>query len=228
MKKTSISSLFLALVSVVYLFLSLITGILTEASAEFWAGFGCLTFGAAVAIAILLIFANRQTTIRDVFFNAPIYYIGFVYFAVTAVLSVLHMLVGFFTFKRLLILQLIAFAVFAVYFILALVSKTNAETVNENVAEKNAFIREMTAKLNTLSALCADREMKLKLESLAEEFRYSKPACLTALDEVEGLIRQKVAVLDYQIEKNDMESASETMADIGKALLSRNETAKRC
>ena len=83
MKKKSVSTLLLTLVGAVYLFISVIVGILTEATEEFWMGFGFFTFATAVAVTLLLIFANSKTTIRDVFFNAPIYYIGAVYFAVS-------------------------------------------------------------------------------------------------------------------------------------------------
>ena len=83
MKKLSISTLFLTLVGSIYLFVSLVFGIITGADADFWTGFGFLTFGAIVAVVILLLFGNKQTTIKDVFFNAPIYYIGAVYFAVS-------------------------------------------------------------------------------------------------------------------------------------------------
>lgn len=119
MKKLSISTLFLILIGSIYLFVSLIFGVITGADADFWTGFGFFTFGTIVAVAILLLFGNKQTTIKDVFFNAPIYYIGAVYFAVSGIISVLHMLIGLLPFNWLFVIELIVFAVFAVYFILA-------------------------------------------------------------------------------------------------------------
>lgn len=226
MKKLSISKLFLALVGCVYLFVSLIMGIITDASPSFWTGFGFLTFAVVLAVVVLLCFGSENTTIKDVFFNAPVYYIGTVYFVVSGVISVLHMIAGLLTLKWLFVAQLITFALFAVYFILSLVGKTNAENVIEKVAEKNSFIREITSKLNTAAGICTDRETKLKIEALAEEFQYSKPSAGAELDNIENKIRQSAAILDYQVGKSDFEGVAETVAVMSKDLVKRNEIAK--
>lgn len=227
MKKKSVSTLLLTLVGAVYLFISVIVGILTEATEEFWMGFGFFTFATAVAVTLILIFANRKTTIRDVFFNAPIYYIGAVYFAVSGALSVLHMLVGLLSFKWMLLIQLAILAVFAVYFIVALIHKTNAENVIQTVADKNAFIRDMSARLNVAAATCGDRETKLQLEKLAEDFQYSKPAAGEELQNVESILAQTVATLENQVYAQDYAAASATAATVRRGLLKRNDIAQR-
>lgn len=226
MKRTNISTLFLTLVGIIYMFVSLGAGIITGASSDFWGGFGFLTFGAAVAIIILLIFGNSQTTMKDVFFNTPIYYIGMVYFVVTGIVSVIHMLTGLLSFKWLFVVQLIVFAVFVIYFIFAMINKTNAENVTQKVVEKNNFIRDMNTKLNTIAKICTNRETNIKIESLSEEFKYSIPAAGAGLKEIEDTIKQSVDVLEYQIEKNEFDMADKTLDDIRKALNRRNETAK--
>ncbi len=204
MKKLSIPTLFLTLVGSIYLFVSLIFGVVTGADADFWTGFGFFTFGAIVAVVILLLFGNKQTTIKDVFFNAPIYYIGAVYFAVSGIISVLHMLIGLLPFKWLFVIELIVFAVFAVYFILAMVSKTNAENVTEKVKVKNDFIRTMTVKLENIASGIEDRDTRIKVESLAEEFKYSKPIAHKDLIEIESKI--EIAV-DELAEANDIDAS---------------------
>lgn len=220
MKTTKISNLFLALVGGIYLFISLIVGIITEGSAAFWVGFGFFTFNALIAILILLLFANKETTIRDVFFNAPLYYIGTVYFAAAGILSVLHMLIGLLALQWVFVVQLIIFAIFAIYFILALVHKTNAENVIEKVKLKNDFIRTMTAKLEDLAAGIADRETRIKVEALAEEFKYSKPIAHKDLVELETKI--EIAV----IELADAEDMNASIKAIQLMLTQRNNLAK--
>ncbi len=226
MKKTSVSTLLLTLVGCVYLFVSVIVGIITEASEGFLMGFGFFTFAAAVAVALLLLFANRKTTIRDVFFNAPIYYIGAAYFAAAGVLSVLHMFLGLLSFRWLFLLQLAIFAVFAVYFIVAMIHRNNAENVIQKVADKQAFIREVSSRLNMAAASCADRAVKLQLESLAEEFQYSKPAAGAELQNAEDVLSQMVQQLENQLLAQDYEAAASTMSAMRRGLLKRNEIAK--
>ncbi len=227
MKKTSVSTLLLALVGCVYLFVSVIVGIITEASEEFLTGFGFFTFSAAVAVALLLIFANRKTTIRDVFFNAPIYYIGAAYFAAAGVLSVLHMFLGLLSFRWLFLIQLAIFAVFTVYFIVAMIYRNNAENVIQKVADKQAFIRDVSARLNVAATSCADRATKSQLELLAEEFQYSKPAAGEELQNVENVLSQMVPQLESQLLAQDYEAAANTMATMRRGLLKRNDIAKR-
>ena len=226
MKKSNISKLFLALICCSYLFVCLIAGIITEGAPSFWVGFGFLTFGAVIALAISLIYGNGKTTIRDVYFNAPIYYIGIVYYVISGIVSVLHMLFGLISFKWLLIVQMINFAIFAVYFIFAMISKTNAENVIQKVADKNHFIRNMTVNLNAVAESCNDRETKIKLEALAEEMQYSKPASYPALEEIEADIKRKVAILDYQIGNSELVPANETIVSIRKSLVERNRIAQ--
>ena len=220
MKTTKISNLFLALVGGIYLFISLIAGIITGGSAAFWVGFGFFTFNALIAILILLLFANKETTVRDVFFNAPLYYIGTVYFAAAGILSVLHMLIGLLALQWVFVVQLIVFAIFAVYFILALVQKTNAENVIEKVKLKNDFIRTMTAKLEDLAAGIEDRETRIKVEALAEEFKYSKPIAHKDLVELETKI--EIAV----IELADAEDMNASIKAVKLMLTQRNNLAK--
>ena len=220
MKTTKISNLFLALVGGIYLFISLIAGIITGGSAAFWVGFGFFTFNALIAILILLLFANKETTVRDVFFNAPLYYIGTVYFAAAGILSVLHMLIGLLALQWVFVVQLIVFAIFAIYFILALVQKTNAENVIEKVKLKNDFIRTMTAKLEDLAAGIEDRETRIKVEALAEEFKYSKPIAHKDLVELETKI--EIAV----IELADAEDMNASIKAVKLMLTQRNNLAK--
>lgn len=225
MKKTNISALLLSLIGIIFLFVSLVAGLITGVSEAFLTGLGFFAFNTVVAFVLVLAYGNRKTTIRDVFFNAPIYYIGTVYFAVSGLVSVLHMLTGLLSVKWLVIVQLLVLGVFAVYFIFSLAVKGNAGNVSLQVAEKNAFIRDMHDKVSTLATSCGDRDTKIKLEALAEDFQYSKPAFSEALLETEDLIRQKVAVLADQLETKDLAAAQETVAAVKTILIKRNEMA---
>lgn len=226
MKKLNISTLFLALVGSIYVFVSLIGGIISGAPGTFWEGFLFLTVATAIAITVLLLFGNNKTTIRDVFFNAPIYYIGMEYFVVSGIVSSIQMILGIFFFKKLLVIQLVILAIFAVYFILAFIYKQNAENTIDIVAEKNDFNREMALKFNTIASICDNRDVKIKIEALAEEFQYSKPAVGMELEEIEEEIRQNAKTLDFQIAEKDFAAAEESVSNIRKQAMRRNEIAK--
>jgi len=137
------------------------------------------------------------------------------------------MLVGLLSFKWMLLIQLAILAVFAVYFIVALIHKINAENVIQTVADKNAFLRDMSARLNVAAATCGDRETKLQLEKLAEDFQYSKPAAGEELQNVESILAQTVATLENQVYAQDYAAASATVATVRRGLLKRNDIAQR-
>ena len=223
MKKTNISALLLALIAAIYVFVSLIGGLITNASVAFWIGFGFFTFNTLVACTVLLVFGNSKTTIKDVFLNAPIYYVGAAYFAVSGVVSVLNMLLPLLSLKWLVIVHILLFAVFTVYFVLSLVFKANAQNVTQQVADKNRFIRSAAAKVNTLAGCCEDRETRILLEKLAEDIQYSKPAAGDALEEIEDAVKQKIAILEYQLQTKDTDAAKESIKFIRDNLIARNQ-----
>ena len=101
-----------------------------------------------------------------------------------------------------------------------MVHKTNAENVIEKVKLKNDFIRTMTAKLEDLAAGIADRETRIKVEALAEEFKYSKPIAHKDLVELETKI--EIAV----IELADAEDMNASIKAIQLMLTQRNNLAK--
>ena len=219
MKKTNISTLLLALVGAIWAFAALIFGIITGADGDFWVGFGFLTFGAVVAVAILLLFAGKDTDIKEAFFSLPIYYVGAFYFAANGLIAVLHMLMGLLPFKWLFVIELIVFAVFAIYFILMLIGKKNVENVSEKVQLKNDFIRRMTVRVENVAATVEDREIRIKLESLAEEFKYSKPMAHADLVETESK-------LELAVEELAAEITEERIKSVRLMLMQRNNTAK--
>ena len=85
-----------------------------------------------------------------------------------------------------------------------MVSKTNAENVTEKVKVKNDFIRTMTVKLENIASGIEDRDTRIKVESLAEEFKYSKPIAHKDLIEIESKI--EIAV-DELAEANDIDAS---------------------
>lgn len=219
MKKINISTWLLALVGGIWAFVSLIFGIITGADGDFWVGFAFLTFGAIVAVAVLLLFAGKDTDIRDAYLSFPIYYIGAFYFAANGLIAVLHMLMGLLSFKWLFVIELIVFAAFAVYFILLIIGKKNVENVSEKVQLKNDFIRRMTVRVENIAVTPEDRETRAKLESLAEEFKYSKPIAHVELVELESKIELAVEELAAEI-------TEERIKSVRLMLMQRNNTAK--
>ncbi len=221
MKKSSLSTLLLSLISIVYLLVSVITVIITGVTTAFWLGFGFFTWAAIVAICVSLLF-GKQYTIRDIFFNAPIFYVGGMYFIASGIFSVLHMYLGLLPFKWMLVVQLVIFAVFAVDLVFAIAGKVNAENVTAKVAIKNDFLRDMTTQLNTVAQTCPERGTKQQLEKLAEEFQYSKPCSDAALEAIEKEIRRNVQQLLYA---DSVELAAQ-VSKIRNMLIQRNSIAK--
>lgn len=226
-KKINISTLFLIAVIVVYVFASVIGAIITDMSTDYWEGFGILSFSTVVAVVLLLVFANKNTDIEEVFFNAPIYYVGVYYYAVAGIFALLHMFLGILSFKWAVVIQLITFALFVVFLILSLVGKTNARNVIEKkVEKKNEFIRAMTASVNSAAACCEDRELKKKLELLAEEFQFSSPASAPDLYAIEDALRLSVGQLETFVKCGNTEEAEAMIVTVKKGIIKRSEICK--
>ncbi len=225
-QKLGIRNMFLVIIATIWLFVSVICGILTEAEEEFWIGFGFLTFAALVEVALLLIFAGKGTGVKDLLFSYPIFYIGAVYFAVSGIVSVLQMFVGL-KFKWFLIIQLVILAVFIVYLVLSLINKENAENVIEKVKVKNEFIRAASTDLAAAAAICSDRTLKLKLESLAEEFKYSAPAAGEELYEIESKMEMDVRSLGRFVSAGDLGEATALVETLKSDLIRRNAMTKK-
>lgn len=225
--KTSPAKLFMILLVAVYVIISLIAGLITEASVSFWEGFACFTVTSAIAFVGLLFFANDKTSIRDVYFNVPIYYIGLIYFLVSGGLAIFQMLLGLLSIKWLIILNLIVLAVFVIYLLLALVNRNNAENVIEKVEQKNDFIRSTAARVQVIADSCTDRDLTSKLESLSEEFKYSRPASAPELYQIEQSLYAAVEQLDMQVQMGQNDEAAASINSIRNLLIRRNDISKR-
>lgn len=225
-KNKPISGLFYAAVIGIYAFVSIIIGLITDFAGGFMLGFGFFSFAAVVALAVLYFFGRKGTAMQDVYLNAPIYYIGLVYYVVAGVICAVQMLLNVFTFKWMLVVQLVVFGIAAIYFIFALVNRNNAVNVTEKVALKNDFIRTAASRLESASRLCEDRELKLKLEHLSEEFRYSKPAASADLAGIEDAIMHNIGNLENKLRADDLEAVAASISSINKALIQRNEIAR--
>ena len=101
-----------------------------------------------------------------------------------------------------------------------MVSKTNAENVTEKVKVKNDFIRTMTIKIENIATGIEDRDTRIKVESLAEEFKYSKPIVHKDLVEIESKL--EIAV-DELAEADDINASVKA---IKLMLTQRNNIAK--
>ncbi len=223
-KTTSNRNLFLALIGISYVVIFALAGIIGGFDNKLWEGFAFLTLSAVIAVLIVLIYGNKGTTVTDIFFHGPIYVSAAVYYAVAAITSFVYSIVGILGFKLLLILNIVYIAVFAVFFISSLLSMNTVKCATENVSLRNDFIRKMTIRVENIAAGVEEREYKLKLEALAEEFKYSKPIAHIDLVDIEAQIQVAVESLEASVSSGTFDDNG--IKAVKTLLLKRNSTAK--
>ncbi len=223
-KTTSNRNLFLALIGISFVVIFALAGIIGGFDSKLWEGFAFLTLSAVVAVLIVLIYGNKGTTVTDIFFHGPIYVSAAVYYAVAAITSFVYSIVGILGFKLLLILNIVYIAVFAVFFISSLLSMNTVKGATENVKLRNDFIRTMTMRVENIATGVENREYKLKLEALAEEFKYSKPIAHIDLVDIETEIQVAVDSLEASVSSGSFDDNG--IKAVKTLLLKRNNTAK--
>ena len=223
-RTTSNRNLFLAVIGISWLALVLLAGLISGFDRNFLEGLLFLTFGAAVALVVTAVYAAKRDTITDVFFHMPIYMSCALYYAVSAVLAFLHMVAGVFSFRTEGVVQLILFVLFLLWFIASLVSMNTAKESIARVRVKNEFIRDMAVRVGNIAAAASDREQKMSLEALADEFRYSAPAVNREIQEIEWKIADEVEKLEKEMAAGaDGKSRIQTVKSL---LAQRNNLAK--
>ncbi len=225
MKKTASNrNLFLAIIAITYIAVIAIAAIIGGFTRFFFEGLACLTFGAVVAALVVIIYGAKGTTIKDVFFHAPIYVSGGLYYLVSGAVAALQMFIGIMSLKVLLVVQIVLFVLFLLVVVSALISMNTAKNTISKAQIKNEFIRNMAVRVENIAVSVQDRELKIKLEGLAEEFKYSKPIAHADLAEVETRITAAVGLLENTVATGG--NADESIQTVKTMLAQRNNAAK--
>ncbi|MDR0965436.1 MAG: hypothetical protein LBM75_02830 [Myxococcales bacterium] len=193
----------------------------------FWVN--CVGFAVAfIAQVTLYVMLNGPVQKRtDLFFHVPLYYIGGVYFVVTALLALALLFLPSPGFTILLALQIVLLATFLVLIFSGLLGRNLAQAATERVEAKNELLKEMSVQLQTIAgSASAQRDVQKKISALAEEASYGRPMTHAGLDDVERQIRQSVASLKSCVLAADWPSAEKEIVETRQLFVTRDNLCK--
>lgn len=146
-----------------------------EHTIGFWLGYGFGMLALVLQLPLLYLAFRKGETPRSRFYGFPIAQIGWIYFIVQFVLSVLGMTLGAIIPVWLIVLvYVVVLSVAAIGFIAVDAMRDEIER-QDSVVEKNvSAMRDMQSKASTILGLCEGNQ-KEELKKLVEEIRYSDP-----------------------------------------------------
>ena len=178
----------------------------------FWVGYG-FTIAAFVGQLVCAFFALKETENRKVFYNIPLIWISYGSLLTTLVVG------GVFEIIPVIpawIAAIICSAVLIFCIIAVVKAKAAAEVVSgidEKIAVKTAFIKELTARANVVMLNAPTPELKTEAKRVYEAIRYSDPMSNEKLAEVENELSEKFAEFERNVNTT---AANETIALVNK------------
>ena len=195
--------------------------------ASFWISyiFVLLAFGMAALTFVYL--GKSGMILRDWLFGYPIMYHCAIYIVVELVLSVIFMLFEYdLGWVLPFVLQILLMGVYAVFMLSCFASKAAITQVGEKVEKKTRYIALLQADVQVLCQKCADPELKIKLQKLAEDVRFSDPMSDPSLEELESKLSATVTACGEALDGGDLILAAEMQGKASDLLVERNVKCK--
>lgn len=176
----------------------------------FWFSYGFLMV--ACVFQIVTVGTGRfEAGLESVFFGFPLLHVSLFYFCVTAVLSLVFMILVSFgaavPFMLMFVLECIVLALFAVAFIVSLAHKNIVVEIDKTIKKNVLSIRNLVSDVECLAEGADDPQLKAKLSRLAEDIRYSDPMTNDVVAEIDLQIKDTIAELELYMSEQDFTNA---------------------
>ena len=214
--KTKTPFIIVSIVFALFLMLFFVTTNLKEANAGKWAVFAFITISfiimGAVSLLLNLKSKNTMTTIW------PLMYATVGYFALSFIVNSIFMIVNGEGCVAAIVINIIILALFAIVYLISYKSFSRVADNTERREARMAELRELSIKVNALTFLAKDEEVKAAIKKLKEDIDYSSSAGTAATASYEKQLEDYVVTIQTLLAANgDPQSvlnAVETMANI--------------
>ncbi len=180
--------------------------------------FTAVAFAVETAVNVSL-FGNGG--VKAYFFSLPAAYISGAY----VVLQSAACIAFIFLFSSLRLSLAVQLVVMAAFCILLLAACMGRETLASNDRNRSrSYMTEAASRLGAIKANAADRALKAKITSLAEEARMSNPSTAEELYDIENRIDEKITALEGAVKKGA--ECGDVISEIGNLIKERNSLAK--
>lgn len=196
----------------------------------FWVAYISELLAIALQIPIFKLAYDNADDLKSKVLGFPIFRVGYIYLGVQTIASVILFALGgiFQSFpiwiSIVLCMLILAFAI--VGSIAADIAREEVTKIEEVQHVDTRFIKEMRIKSQNLVGRTNNTELKKKLESLAEDFKYSDPVSSDAIKDYENKISAKISVLEEYLSADDYERAEKVCVELKQILSDRNAACK--
>ena len=188
----------------------------------FWIAYAC---GILAILFQLYIFRSSfgKADARSRFYGFPIARLGIYYLVIQLIVSMIEIALS-----KLLPVWVVLI-VNTLILAAALIGCITTETMRDEIAKQDAQLkarvsglREMQSLAATMAGQCADETLKLKLQKLAEDFRFSDPVSSGKTAEVETNLLEGLKELQQALTDGDTKGAEALCGRLFAALAERN------
>ena len=191
-------------------------------TAAFWLGFG---FGVFALLFQLYIFktADANGDARSRFYGFPIVRVGVYYLVAQLVISIIEMALAKVlpTWVPLIINIILAAA--------AVIGCITVETMRDEIVQQDVKLKKNVSNMRELQSLsaalvsqCADETLKMTLQKLADEFRYSDPVSSEKTEDLEADMRAQLGDIQQALVDGDTDGAKRLCGKLTGTLAERN------
>ena len=174
----------------------------------FWFAYGFLVL--AFALQVVVMFTGKfENGAEAIFFGLPLFTIALWYFVLTAILSTVFMILVCLgvavPFLLMFVLECLLLGVFAIAFIISLTHKNVVQEIDQKIKRNVFAIRSLVTDVETMAESVENKDVKAKLERLAEDIRYSDPMTNDIVAELDLQIKDTIAELEVYVANNELE-----------------------
>lgn len=192
-------------------------------TAVFWMAYIFAVISIAYQIYVFKISFSEDGDVKSKFYGFPIAKIGIVYLAIQIVASIVEMILAS------IIPVWVALIINVVIVALAVIGCIAAETVRDEIFRQDIQLKkDVTAMRNLQSVsasmvgLCNDAEIKVLVQKIADEFRYSDPISSSQTKDAEADLQNQINEMQKAIIDGDYQVAKEFGHKILTGLAERN------
>ena len=192
----------------------------TSKTATFWIAYAFTILAFVAQIGIWKLGFKGDHTLKSKFLGIPIIHVGAVYLIVSLIAFAIFMAFPMIAPWVVIIVCALITGISAICLISADVARDEIQRVEEKVAHKVFYIRELQVDIEMLAEQETNTEIKSKLMKLAEKIRFSDPMSGEKLVDLEEKISNKLEEL------KTAENKAEIIAELDLLITERNKKAK--
>lgn len=187
----------------------------------FWITYVFTLIAFGMQILIWKVAFNKTETLKSKYLGIPVIYIGILYLIIQMIALAISIIVSTIPTWIAIIINVLIIGISMIYMITTELGKNIVKNTEQKVNQKIFYIKELQTEVEMIAQSEEDNEIKVELEKLAENIRYSDPISNERLVSIEDEISSKVSEL-----KNATKDKKDIIKEINLMIIERNKKCK--